>query len=74
MARLLKKAALSDVQRDVYEFIVGFSSEYGRVPKLIEIVEGCKHRNEHTVKDAKRVLVGKGYIRITGHGKYEIEE
>jgi hypothetical protein len=51
--------------------MVRFKAENGRVPNCKEIAEGTEASSSISV--AKRALAYKGYIRIIGHGKYEIE-
>lgn len=71
MARLLEKQPLSGRQAEIYDFMVRFKAENGRVPNCKEIAEGTEASSSISV--AKRTLAYKGYIRIIGHGKYEIE-
>ncbi len=71
MARLLEKQPLSGRQAEVYDFMVRFKAGNGRVPNCKEIIEGTGASTD--ISGVKRNLSHKGYIRIIGRGKYEIE-
>lgn len=72
MTRLLKKQPLIGRQAEIYDFMVNFKAENGRVPNTREIAEGAGVSTGN-ISDAKSALAYKGYIRIIGRGKYEIE-
>lgn len=73
MGRLLPKQPLTDRQRETYEFMLDFAAEHGRVPTSKEMLEGTSARNIGTLSGIKTALASKGYIRIIGYGKYELE-
>lgn len=73
MARLLKRQKLTDKQREVYEFMRDFDAANGRPPKTKEIIAGTSLVHVGQITNAKRALSVKGYITITGYGKYEVE-
>lgn len=54
---------LTEVQRKILDFIIGYGSEKGRPPSLAEIAEHFGYKNRATVREHLIALEKKGYLK-----------
>ena len=58
---------LSDRQKDIQQFLIGFHSHYGFAPSLNEIGLACGFKSDSAVSYQVEQLEMKGYISRVNH-------